>query len=71
MKYRKLAKTLKKCGCVEMKSKGKGSHRKWYNPQSEKAATLPFYKNREFTAWTVRDIVEQLGIDWDDFKKES
>ena len=54
-----------------MKSKGKGSHRKSYNPESEKAATLPFYKNREFTAWTVRDIVEQLGIDWDDFSKES
>ena len=54
-----------------MKSKGKGSHRKWYNPQSNKAATVPFYKNREFTTWTVRDIVEQLGIDWDDFNRKS
>lgn len=46
---------------------GEGSHRKWINSQSNKAAILPFYKNREFTAWTVRDIVEQLGLDWDDF----
>ena len=54
-----------------MKSKGKGSHGKWYNPQSNKAATVPFHKNREFTDWTVRDIVTQLGIDWDDFIKNS
>ena len=70
MKYRKLAKLLRKSGCVEMKSKGKGSHRKWYNPQSGKAATLPFHAKKEFTAWTVRDIVEQLGIDWDDFSSD-
>ena len=53
-----------------MKSKGKGSHSKWYNPQSGKAATLPFHAKKEFTAWTVRDIVEQLGIDWDDFSSD-
>jgi len=56
---------------VTVPTSGKGSHRKWYNPQSNKAATLPFYRNREFTDWTVRDIVEQLGIDWDDFSGKS
>ena len=71
MKYRTLAKLLKKHGCVEMKSEGKGSHRKWYNPKSKKATTVPFYKKREFETWTVRDIVEQLDIDWNDFSKKS
>jgi predicted RNA binding protein YcfA (HicA-like mRNA interferase family) len=35
MKYREAVKKLKKLGCQELPRRGKGSHRIWYNPETD------------------------------------
>ncbi|MDE0299852.1 MAG: type II toxin-antitoxin system HicA family toxin [Candidatus Poribacteria bacterium] len=57
MTYRDISKRLKALGCTELKNRGKGSHRGWYNPSTKKATTIPYHRKREFETWTVRDIV--------------
>jgi len=41
MNYRDVAKRLKKVGCQELSRRSGGSHRKWYNPTTERATVVP------------------------------
>jgi predicted RNA binding protein YcfA (HicA-like mRNA interferase family) len=68
MKYREVARKLKKLGCQEAPRKGKGSHRKWHNPATNRSTVIPDWGSRDLKLGTVRAAVRQLGIDWSDFE---
>ncbi len=67
MTYREVVRRLKLLGCEELSRRGGGSHRKWYNPKSQRATTLPDWGGRDLKIGTVRTAMRQLDIDWDDF----
>jgi predicted RNA binding protein YcfA (HicA-like mRNA interferase family) len=52
MTYREVVRRLAHLGCREIPRRGGGSHRKWFNPATQRAAALP--------DWGSRDI--KLGI---------
>jgi mRNA interferase HicA len=68
MKYREVARKLAALGCQELPRKGGGSHRKWHNPAADKATVVPDWGHRDLKLGTVRAVVRQLEIDWQDFK---
>ncbi len=68
MKYRDAARTLVRLGCQELPRRSAGSHRKWYNPQTEQMAPLPDWGAKDLKLGTVRAVVSQLGLDWDVFR---
>ena len=41
MNYREVAKSLSRLGCEELSRCGGGSHRKWFNPVTQKATVIP------------------------------
>ena len=69
MKYREVAKKLRKLGCYELRRSSGTSHRKWYNPQTNQAASVPDWGAKDLKLGTLQAIVKQLGLDWEAFKK--
>jgi predicted RNA binding protein YcfA (HicA-like mRNA interferase family) len=69
MNYRDVAKRLKKLGCQELSRRSRGSHRKWYNPATERATVVPDWAGKDLKPGTVRAVVRQLGIDWKEFEQ--
>ena len=69
MKYREAAKKLAALGCREIPRRGGGSHRKWFNPATERIASLPDWGNTDLKLGTLRAVVRQLGLEWDAFKQ--
>jgi mRNA interferase HicA len=67
MTYREIGQKLKNLGCQEVPRRGSGSHRKWFNPKSQRIATVPDWGSRDLKTGTVRAAIKQLGIDWTDF----
>ena len=41
MKYRDAARKLELLGCQSLPRKGGGSHRKWFNPETQQGTVLP------------------------------
>ncbi|MGH9426183.1 MAG: type II toxin-antitoxin system HicA family toxin [Terriglobia bacterium] len=68
MTYREAARKLTTLGCQELPRRGGGSHRKWFNPATQKVAMLPDWGSKDLKTGTLRAAVKQLGIDWDDFE---
>ncbi len=68
MIYREVARKLKGLGCQEIVRKGSGSHRKWHNPDTNRATVLPDWGSRDLKIGTLRSAVRQLGIDWEAFE---
>jgi predicted RNA binding protein YcfA (HicA-like mRNA interferase family) len=68
VKYVEVAKKLRKLGCFEDSRKGTGSHRKWLNPANNKGAPVPDWGSKDLKTGTIRSIVKQLELDWEDFK---
>ena len=68
MRYRDIAKRLKKLGCRELRQ-GKGSHRIWINPETGQVTTVPDWGSKDLAPGTVRAIIRELGIDREDFGK--
>lgn len=66
MKYREVAKRLRKLGCLEAR-KGKGSHTLWKNPKTDGSTVIPVWGHKDLPPGTVRSILRQLGIDREDF----
>ncbi|MDJ0731503.1 MAG: type II toxin-antitoxin system HicA family toxin [Crocosphaera sp.] len=52
MKYREIAKKLKKLGCQEIPRRGGGSHRKWYNPENNSIVAIPDWGNKDLKLGT-------------------
>jgi len=67
MRYRNAARKLKKLGCQELLRRGSGSHRKWYNPDTKRMASLPDWGHKDLKMGTLRAVVRQLGLDWQEF----
>jgi len=69
MKYRDIARKLRALGCQELPRRGSGSHRKWYNPTTERIAPLPDWGRKDLKVGTVQAVVRQLDLDWQEFLK--
>ena len=48
---------------------GSGSHKKWFNPHTEKDAVLPDWGGKDLKTGTLRSAVRQLGIAWKEFQE--
>lgn len=68
MTYREVARKLMALGCTESVRKGGGSHRKWYNPTTNRSTIVPDWGGRDLKTGTLRAAVRQLGIDWSAFE---
>ena len=69
MKYREVVKKLKRLQCEEIPRRGGGSHRKWFNPLMDKGTIIPDHGAKDLKINTVRAIIKQLGIEWEDFER--
>jgi mRNA interferase HicA len=68
MKYRVVARKLTALGCTKIRRRGKGSHRKWHNPATNRSTVVPDWGGRDLKMGTVRGAVRQLGIEWSAFE---
>lgn len=66
MRYRELAKRLRKLGCQDLRS-GKGSHRMWFNPETNQVTAVPDWGSKDLAPGTVHAIIRELGIGRDEF----
>ena len=69
MKYREAARKLRALGCEELPRRSGGSHRKWHNPAIGRIAPVPDWGNKDLKVGTLRAIVKQLGLAWEDFQQ--
>lgn len=69
MRYAQAARKLRRLGCEELPRRGRGSHRKWYNPASGRIASLPDWGSKDLKVGTLRAVVRQLGLDWNAFNE--
>ncbi|MGI8423363.1 MAG: type II toxin-antitoxin system HicA family toxin [Chloroflexota bacterium] len=69
MTYREATRKLKKLGCDEIPRRSGGSHRKWLNRSTGAGTTLPDWGGRDLKVGTLRAVVRQLGLEWDDFER--
>jgi len=65
-KASELTKAAKKLGFV--KARQKGSHARWKH-QDGRATTIPIHGNTDIGGWLFYEILEQLGITEEEFKK--
>lgn len=70
MRYREVARKLSHLGCYEIPRRSQGSHRRWFNPQTRKNASLPDWGGRDLKIGTLRSAIRQLGIDWGEFREQ-
>lgn len=68
MNYKELTKRLRALGCQEIPRRGRGSHRKWFNPIVGRGTVIPEWGDRDLKQGTIRGILKQLGINRDDFE---
>lgn len=67
MNYRDVARKLTSLGCRELRRRGTGSHRKWFNPATQRVTVVPDWGGRDLKLGTVRSALRQLQIEWQDF----
>ena len=51
----------------ELRRRGGGAHRKWWNPATEGVTVLPDWGPKDLKVGTLRAAARDLGIDWDKF----
>ncbi|MEQ1605211.1 MAG: type II toxin-antitoxin system HicA family toxin [Pyrinomonadaceae bacterium] len=69
MKYKEVAKKLRKLGCEDVSRRGGGSHRKWHNPSRKTKAIVPDWGSKDLKVGTLRSAVKDLGFDWEEFEQ--
>ena len=57
MRYRDAALKLARLGRHETPRRGRGSHRNWFNPQSQKDTTLPDWGSRDLKIGTPQSAI--------------
>ena len=67
MKYREASKKLQALGCHEIPRRGSGYHLVLSNPRNGKIAPLPDWGAKDLKLGTLRAVVRQLGLDWQEF----
>ena len=65
-KASELTKVAKKLGFVKIRQKS--SHARWKH-QDGRATTIPIHGNADIGGWLFYEILEQLGITEEEFKK--
>lgn len=70
MTYRDVSRKLVALGCTELPRRGGGSHRKWFNPATQRATVVPDWGGRDLKLGTVRAAVRQLGLAWEQFQQQ-
>jgi mRNA interferase HicA len=68
MTYREVTRKLAALGCQELPRRGPGSHRKWFNPRTQRITVVPDWGGRDLKFGTIRAVVKQLGLEWSDFQ---
>ena len=68
MKYRDVSRKLTILGCQARKRRSSGSHRIWFNPNTQQGTVIPDWGSRDLKLGTLRAAVRQLGITWQDFQ---
>jgi mRNA interferase HicA len=68
MRYREVARKLSNLGCEEIPKRSGGSHRKWFNPNTQKITVVPDWGSRDLKLGTLRAILKQLEIEWSEFE---
>lgn len=56
MTYREVVQRLRQLGCTELPRRGGGSHRKWYNPATERVTVIP--------DWGGKDLRNGTSVQW-------
>ena len=51
---------------MEVRRRGRGSHRKWVTPQTNRRTTIPDWSAKDLKLGAVRN----LGLDWREFNSE-
>jgi predicted RNA binding protein YcfA (HicA-like mRNA interferase family) len=69
MKYNEIKRKLNKLGCKEIPRKGKGSHRKWYNPKQNLPVPVPDWGSKDLKIGTIKNIVKLLDLNWTRFSQ--
>jgi mRNA interferase HicA len=64
MNYRDVTRKLKALGCEEISRRGGGSHRKWFNLDTQKVTSLPDWGSKDLKLGIVRAVIRQLGVEW-------
>jgi len=67
MKYKEAARKLKALGCEELLRHGSVSHRKLYNPTTDRVTSLPDWGSKDLKMGTLRAVIRQLGLEWHKF----
>ncbi|MEA2108461.1 MAG: type II toxin-antitoxin system HicA family toxin [Pseudomonadota bacterium] len=62
MNYREFTKKLRAIGCRELKRRGGGSHRKWFNPSTGRGTIIPDWGQKDLKVGTITAACRQLGI---------
>jgi len=57
MNYRDVSRKLIALGCQEIPRRGRGSHRKWFNPVTQQVTVVPDWGGRDLKLGTVRAAV--------------
>ena len=68
MKYAELVKKLKQLGC-EYARPGPGSHEIWLNPQTRRAAPIPYHRTKDIGPKLLARILRELDINRQDFDR--
>jgi predicted RNA binding protein YcfA (HicA-like mRNA interferase family) len=53
MTYREVERKLRRLGCQEISRRSGGSHRKWMNPATEQATTVPDWGAKDLKLRTI------------------
>jgi mRNA interferase HicA len=69
MTYREVERKLRRLGCQEISRRSGGSHRKWMNPATRQATTVPDWGAKDLKLGTIRGIVRQLALSWQAFEE--
>ncbi|MYC77066.1 type II toxin-antitoxin system HicA family toxin [Candidatus Poribacteria bacterium] len=67
MKYREVTKRLKRLNCEEVLPRKPGSHRIWWNLETDTEATIPDWGSKDLKTGTLHSALKKLGIDYKTF----
>ena len=66
LKYRDVIKKARKAGFVFRRNTG-GTHEIWWNEKEKKTCVIPHH--HEVKVGTLRNIIKQMGLTEDEFKR--
>jgi predicted RNA binding protein YcfA (HicA-like mRNA interferase family) len=68
MRYRELARRLRKQGCEFLRQAG-GSHEIWWRPGTDMRTVIPCHPSREIPSGTLHAILNDLGLTLEELRR--